>query len=121
MPPRVQLKNKRSAPPGNARKRLSRVAPYPFSAIVGQDEMKLSLILSVIDPQIGGVLIMGHRGTGKSTAVRALADLLPEIRVVARCLYGCDPTNDRNLCDDCANLAASGAALSTTTQPVPVV
>ena len=64
---------------------------------------------------------MGHRGTGKSTAVRALADLLPEIRVVARCLYGCDPTNDRDLCDDCANLAASGAALSTTTKPVPVV
>jgi len=96
-------------------------APYPFTAIVGQEEMKLALILAVIDPQIGGVLIMGHRGTGKSTAVRALADLLPEIRVVARCLYGCDPTNDRNLCDDCANLSASGAVLSTTTKPVPVV
>ncbi|MDW8241509.1 MAG: magnesium chelatase ATPase subunit I, partial [Acidobacteriota bacterium] len=52
---------------------------YPFTAIVGQEEMKLALILNVIDPLIGGVLIMGHRGTGKSTAVRALADLLPPI------------------------------------------
>ena len=65
--------------------------------------MKLSLILSVIDPQIGGVLIMGHRGTGKSTAVRALADLLPEITVVVNCPYGCDPKDVRNLCDNCAN------------------
>jgi len=52
-------------------------ASYPFTAIVGQEEMKLGLILSVIDPHIEGVLIMGHRGTGKSTAVRALADVLP--------------------------------------------
>ena len=52
---------------------------YPFTAIVGQEEMKLALILNVVDPLIGGVLIMGHRGTGKSTAVRALADLLPQI------------------------------------------
>ena len=50
---------------------------YPFTAIVGQEEMKLALILNVVDPLIGGVLIMGHRGTGKSTAVRGLADLLP--------------------------------------------
>ena len=55
---------------------------YPFTAIVGQEEMKLALLLNVVDPLIGGVLIMGHRGTGKSTAVRALADLLPEIDVV---------------------------------------
>ena len=52
---------------------------YPFTAIVGQEEMKLALLLNVVDPLIGGVLIMGHRGTGKSTAVRALADLLPQI------------------------------------------
>ena len=56
---------------------------FPFTAIVGQEEMKLSLILNVIDPKIGGVMIMGDRGTGKSTAVRALVDLLPEIEVVA--------------------------------------
>lgn len=60
-------------------------APYPFSAIVGQDEMKTALILTAIDAGIGGVLIFGDRGTGKSTAVRALAALLPPIRVVEGC------------------------------------
>ncbi len=55
---------------------------FPFTAIVGQDEMKLALLLNVIDPSIGGVMIMGDRGTGKSTTIRALADLLPEIEVV---------------------------------------
>ena len=58
---------------------------YPFTAIVGQEEMKLALLLNVVDPLIGGVLIMGQRGTGKSTAVRALSDLLPQITVVAEC------------------------------------
>ena len=83
--------------------------------------MKLALILSVIDPQIGGVLIMGHRGTGKSTAVRALADLLPEITVVADCPYKCDPQNDRELCSECADKLEEGIDLSTATRPIPVV
>src|SRR5687768_3940438 len=74
---------------------------FPFSAIVGQDEMKLGLILNVIDPAIGGVLIMGHRGTGKSTAVRGLAELLPEIWVAKRCPYRCDPSEVKAACDDC--------------------
>lgn len=56
---------------------------FPFTAIIGQDEMKLALILNVIDPRIGGVMIMGDRGTGKSTTIRAVADLLPAIKVVA--------------------------------------
>ena len=106
---------------GKRPKGMSRSLLYPFSAIVGQDEMKLALILSIIDPQIGGVLIMGHRGTGKSTAVRALADLLPEIRVVAGCAYGCDPKDDRHLCDDCATTIDTSADLATTTRAVPVV
>ncbi len=59
--------------------------PYPFTAIVGQDEMKRALVLTAIDPGIGGVLVFGDRGTGKSTAVRALAALLPAIRAVAGC------------------------------------
>jgi magnesium chelatase subunit I len=56
---------------------------FPFTAVIGQDDMKLALLLNVIDPKIGGVMIMGDRGTGKSTTIRALADLLPEIAVVA--------------------------------------
>lgn len=64
---------------------------FPFTAIVGQDEMKLALILNVIDPKIGGVMIMGDRGTGKSTTVRALVDLLPEIDVVANDSFNSDP------------------------------
>src|SRR5712671_4846499 len=86
-------------------------AIYPFSAIVGQDEMKLALILNVIDPLIGGVLIMGHRGTGKSTAVRALADLLPEISIVSGCAYRCDPKDLENLCEECQAKAAKGQKL----------
>jgi magnesium chelatase subunit D len=94
---------------------------YPFSAIVGQDDMKLALILNAIDPLISGVLIMGHRGTGKSTAVRALADLLPEIRVVAGCVYHCDPADHENLCNDCVERVRGGATLKTESRPVPVV
>jgi magnesium chelatase subunit I len=56
---------------------------FPFTAIVGQEEMKLALLLNVLDPKIGGVMVMGDRGTGKSTTIRALADLLPEMPVVA--------------------------------------
>jgi len=55
---------------------------FPFTAIVGQEEMKLALQLNVIDPKIGGVMIMGDRGTGKSTTIRAIADLLPEIEII---------------------------------------
>jgi magnesium chelatase subunit I len=66
---------------------------FPFTAIVGQEEMKLALLLNVIDPRIGGVMIMGDRGTGKSTTIRALADLLPEIDVVAGDPYNSSPAD----------------------------
>ena len=79
---------------------------YPFAAIVGQEELKLGLLLNVIAPSIGGVLIMGHRGTGKSTAVRALAALLPPMRAVEGCRYNCDPSGAGGLCDDCRARAA---------------
>lgn len=72
---------------------------FPFTAIVGQDEMKLALLLNVIDPKIGGVMIMGDRGTGKSTTIRALADLLPEIDVVVNDPFNSDP-NDPDLMSD---------------------
>jgi magnesium chelatase subunit I len=61
--------------------------PFPFSAIVGQEEMKTAMVLTAVDPTIGGVLVFGDRGTGKSTAVRALAGLLPPVSVVADCPY----------------------------------
>ena len=66
---------------------------FPFTAIIGQEEMKLALILNVIDPRIGGVMIMGDRGTGKSTTIRAVADLLPEIQVVAGDPFNSSPTD----------------------------
>ncbi|WP_206202420.1 hypothetical protein [Thermodesulfobacterium sp. TA1] len=72
---------------------------FPFTAIVNQEEMKLALILNVIDPGIGGVLIMGEKGTAKSTTVRALADLLPEIEVVKGCRFNCSPEGP--FCSDC--------------------
>jgi magnesium chelatase subunit I len=85
---------------------------FPFSAIVGQEEMKLALILTVIDPHIGGVMIMGHRGTGKSTAVRSLADLLPPIARIKGCLYGCDPARPEEFCDDCMDRVERGEKLA---------
>src|SRR5215472_10390271 len=74
---------------------------YPFTAIVGQDRMKLALVLNAINPAIGGVLIRGEKGTGKSTAVRALARLLPEHDVVTGCHFGCDPNDQERLCLEC--------------------
>ena len=74
---------------------------YPFSAIVGQEKMKKALILNAINPSIGGVLIRGHKGTAKSTAVRALVGLLPEIETIKSCQYRCDPSGLKNLCCNC--------------------
>jgi magnesium chelatase subunit D len=67
--------------------------PYPFSAIVGQDDLKLALLVNAVSPEVGGVLVRGEKGTAKSTAVRALARLLPRIEVVAGCPYSCDPVD----------------------------
>ena len=94
---------------------------FPFTAIVGQEEMKLALLLTVIDANIGGVIIMGHRGTAKSTAVRALADLVPAIRKVRGCIYGCDPDAPDDLCDDCAMLLDDNQSLPVERSVVPVV
>ena len=74
---------------------------FPFTAIVGQDLMKMALILNAINPKIGGVLIQGTKGTAKSTAVRALADLLPEIKVVKECPFNCNPDNLKESCHAC--------------------
>ena len=81
--------------------RLLKNLIFPFTAIVGQDEVKKSLILNAINPGIGGVLIKGDKGTGKTTAVRALADLLPPIKVIKGCAFNCDPDDNDSLCDSC--------------------
>ncbi|MHA1271383.1 MAG: ATP-binding protein [Candidatus Helarchaeota archaeon] len=93
---------------------------YPFTAIVGQEEMKLALILNVLNPLIGGVLIRGERGTGKSTAVRALANLLPEIEVNEGCPFNDDPNYPEEWCDLCIEKSEKGI-LSTTRIPMKVV
>lgn len=82
---------------------MKRAAVYPFTAIVGQDDMKMSLILNVINPALGGVLIKGEKGTAKSTAVRALAELLPAMEAVHGCKFHCDPADPNLLCEDCAS------------------
>jgi magnesium chelatase subunit I len=92
---------------------------FPFSALVGQDEMKLAILLAAIDPSIGGVLVFGDRGTGKSTAVRALAALLPKMHAVAGCAYQCDPAGP--WCTDCAARHAGSGALKSVRVAVPVV
>src|SRR5215469_50715 len=93
---------------------------FPFSAIVGQDEMKLALMIAAVDPKVGGVLAFGDRGSGKSTAVRALASLLPAMRAVTGCRYQCDPDNASSQCDVCRAQAAKGKLKSHQVQ-VPVV
>lgn len=84
---------------------------FPFTAIVGQKRMKLALILNAINPQIGGVLIRGERGTAKSTAARALAALLPAIKAVADCPFGCNPDKPERFCDNCRERLKSGEKL----------
>ncbi len=93
---------------------------FPFSAIVGQDEMKLALLIAAVDPKVGGVLAFGDRGSGKSTAVRALAAMLPKMKVVAGCRYNCDPDRPAEFCDECRARAAKGV-LKSAQVPVPVI
>jgi Mg-chelatase subunit ChlI len=76
-------------------------AIYPFTAVVGQERMRRALILNAVDTRIGGVLIRGERGTAKSTAARALAALLPQVKVVEDCRFGCDPDKPSTWCTEC--------------------
>ena len=93
---------------------------YPFSAIVGQDEMKRALLLAAVDPSIGGILVFGDRGTGKSTAVRGLAGLLPPMMVAGDCRYNCDPVDKAMYCERCRSQAKAGV-LRSRKVPVPVI
>lgn len=93
---------------------------FPFAAIVGQDEMTLAIQIVAVDPSVGGVLVLGDRGTGKSTAVRALADLLPPLKAVSGCVYGCDPAQlgqAGKVCPSCGQTPSR----QTVTRPVPVI
>lgn len=96
---------------------------FPFSAIVGQDEMRRALLIAAVDPGVGGVLVFGDRGTGKSTAVRALAALLPEMDVVEGCAYHCAPAAPAGLCARCTAPATGKrkGKLPSQVVPVPVV
>ncbi len=94
---------------------------YPFAAIVGQDGMKRGLIMNVINPRLSGILIRGEKGTAKSTAVRALAELLPEIEVVADCPYSCDPDNPQAHCPACHSRHEAGDKLPRSKRPMRVV
>ncbi|HPC90580.1 MAG TPA: putative cobaltochelatase [Methanothrix sp.] len=84
----------------------------PFTSIIGQDDMKLALILNAINPRIGGVLIRGDKGTAKSTAVRSLAALLEDISVVEDCPFNCDPENPQSMCDLCFEKSQNGQIMS---------
>ena len=86
----------------------ARKSEYPFTAIVGQEVLKRALVLNVVNPKVGGVLIRGEKGTGKSIAVRAMADILPPIDVVDGCKYNCDPRKPDKFCNDCKALQEKG-------------
>nr|QCI05291.1 Mg chelatase subunit e [Compsothamnion thuyoides] len=94
---------------------------FPFTAIVGQEEMKLALLLNVIDPKIGGVMIMGDRGTGKSTTIRAIADLLPEIEVVTDDLFNSHISNYDLMSDNVKQKIVKNQSLSTNLIKVPMI
>jgi magnesium chelatase subunit I len=95
---------------------------FPFTAIVGQEEMKLALLLNIIDPFIGGVMIMGDRGTGKSTTIRALADLLPEITVVANDPFNSHPSDPDLMSDELRTIFyESQQSFPVSTKKVPMV
>ncbi len=93
----------------------------PFTSVVGQEPMKTALVLNAVNPAIGGVLIRGERGTAKSTAVRALAGLLPDIEAVRGCRFSCSPGSGDLLCDDCRLRQLGGERLPLVSRPMRVV
>jgi Mg-chelatase subunit ChlI len=94
---------------------------FPFTAIVNQETMKRALILNAVNPAVGGVLVRGERGTAKSTAVRALADVLPDIDVVADCPFECPPDDPERMCQDCQQRHTAGEDLPVDHRPMRVV
>ncbi|MEU5686867.1 putative cobaltochelatase [Streptomyces venezuelae] len=94
--------------------------PYPFTALVGQDDLRLALLLNAVSPAVGGVLVRGEKGTAKSTAVRALSALLPEVPVVAGCRFSCDPAAADPNCPDGPHESAGATARPARMVELPV-
>ncbi|WP_329165297.1 putative cobaltochelatase [Streptomyces sp. NBC_01267] len=94
--------------------------PYPFTAIVGQDDLRLGLLLNAVSPAVGGVLVRGEKGTAKSTAVRALAALVPEVSVVPGCRFSCDPASPDPACPDGPHETGPGVSRAARTVELPV-
>lgn len=99
----------------------SRERSFPFVAIVDQEEMKRALILNIIDPGVGGALIRGEKGTAKSTAVRSLVDVLPDVEYVEGCRFRCDPSRPEQLCSDCMGRSKAGEELKISISSIRVV
>ncbi|AJP01410.1 magnesium chelatase [Streptomyces cyaneogriseus subsp. noncyanogenus] len=94
--------------------------PFPFTAVVGQDDLRLALLLNAVSPAVGGVLVRGEKGTAKSTAVRALSALLPEVAVVPGCRFSCDPASPDPACPDGPHEPGPGAARAARMVELPV-
>ncbi|MBA4859851.1 putative cobaltochelatase [Streptomyces sp. PSKA54] len=94
--------------------------PYPFTAIVGQDDLRLALLLNAVSPAVGGVLVRGEKGTAKSTAVRALSSLMPGVEVVAGCRFSCDPAAPDPGCPDGPHEPGGGTARPARMVELPV-
>jgi magnesium chelatase subunit D len=94
--------------------------PFPFTAVVGQDDLRLALLLNAVSPAVGGVLVRGEKGTAKSTAVRALSALLPEVAVVPGCRFSCDPAAPDPSCPDGPHESGSGTSRPARMVELPV-
>ncbi|MDF9812480.1 putative cobaltochelatase [Streptomyces sp. SPB162] len=94
--------------------------PYPFTAIVGMTDLRLALLLNAVSPAVGGVLVRGEKGTAKSTAVRALSSLLPDVAVVAGCRFSCDPAAPDPACPDGPHAGGAGTARAARMVELPV-